>query len=319
MKNTNSMQVVYGDVNLGLHGDEFSFLFSYHTGGMESLVLSDKEWLYRKPVPTFWRATTDNDRGNKFHLRSGMWLGADMFIECFKIKIVIDGVEINPPIAPENNKYVGSNIASEVEIKYYYRTITTPATIVSISYHVRADGDIRVDVDYKGKKGLPELPVFGIRFVMPTAALGYQYQGLSGETYPDRKEGGIFGTYQIDKTPVTPYLVPQDCNMHVDTDWVEVYRDTTLSNVNCNKEKFGIRFYSLDKKISFSCIPYTAEELENATHQEELPPPRRTVVCINGAVRGVGGIDSWGTDVESAYHIDGEKDIHFSFGITKAN
>ena len=34
-----------------------------------------------------------------------------------------------------------------------------------------------------------------------------------------------------------------------------------------------------------------------------------------GAVRGVGGIDSWGTDVERAYHIDAQKDIHYSFEI----
>lgn len=47
-------------------------------------------------------------------------------------------------------------------------------------------------------------------------------------------------------------------------------------------------------KLGFSCLPYTACELENADHQEELPPRRRTVMCIYGAVRGVGGIDSWG-------------------------
>ena len=44
----------------------------------------------------------------------------------------------------------------------------------------------------------------------------------------------------------------------------------------------------------------------NATHHEELPPARRTVLCIYGAVRGVGGIDSWGSDVEEAYHISAE-------------
>ena len=41
----------------------------------------------------------------------------------------------------------------------------------------------------------------------------------------------------------------------------------------------------------FSCLPYTASEIENATHHEELPPARRTVLCVYGAVRGVGGID----------------------------
>ena len=67
--------------------------------------------------------------------------------------------------------------------------------------------------------------------------------------------------------------------------------------------------------FAFSCLPYTASEIENATHHEELPPARRTVLCVYGAVRGVGGIDSWGSDVEEAYHISAEKDIRFSFVI----
>ena len=47
-------------------------------------------------------------------------------------------------------------------------------------------------------------------------------------------------------------------------------------------------------RLHFHVFPLIAEELENATHQEEPPPERRTVLCIYGAVRGVGGIDSWG-------------------------
>ena len=39
------------------------------------------------------------------------------------------------------------------------------------------------------------------------------------------------------------------------------------------------------------------------------------MLCIYGAVRGVGGIDSWGSDVEEAYHISAEDDIKYSFVI----
>ena len=45
------------------------------------------EWLYRCPKPTFWRALTDNDRGSKFHIKSGSWLSADMFIDCKGIPV----------------------------------------------------------------------------------------------------------------------------------------------------------------------------------------------------------------------------------------
>lgn len=114
--------------------------------------------------------------------------------------------------------------------------------------------------------------------------------------------------------PVTPYLVPQDCGMHMDTKWVSIYRTKELSNVK-KEQKTGVLTFKLDG-LSFSCLPYTAQELENALHMEELPAARRTVLCIYGAVRGVGGIDSWGADVEEDYHIDAEKDREFSFTIT---
>jgi hypothetical protein len=77
-------------------------------------------------------------------------------------------------------------------LTYTYETITVPATTVDVSYTVHADGKIHVLVHYHGKEGLPELPVFGMWFIMPTKAVGYCYEGLSGETYPDRMAGEEF-------------------------------------------------------------------------------------------------------------------------------
>ena len=68
-----------------------------------------------------------------------------------------------------------------------------------------------------------------------------------------------------------------------------------------------------DAPFAFSAIPYTPQQLEQAAHLEELPRPVRTVVTIYGAMRGVGGIDSWGSDVEPAYQVHGEQDMGFSF------
>lgn len=61
--------------------------------------------------------------------------------------------------------------------------------------------------------------------------------------------------------------------------------------------------------LLFSCLPYTASEIENALHHEELPPARRTILCIYGAVRGVGGIDSWGSNVEDMNIVSVQKKI----------
>ena len=311
---TNKLRVVYGDVTLGLGGDVFHYIFSYATGGLESLVAGGREWLYRTPKPTFWRALTDNDRGCRFHLTSGIWLAADMFIRVTGVEVAVDGRPIALPNAPENNRYTAQETAERVALTFRYETITSPAARVDVTYDVTADGRIRVTCAYHGAKGLPELPVFGLRIVMPTKAVGYTYEGLSGETYPDRMAGGVPGVYEVKGLPVTPYMVPQDCGMHMETKWVEIRRDTQLANT-ANPPESALKITMDDKPFAFSCLPYTAEELENATHHEELPPARRTVLCVYGAVRGVGGINSWGADVEEAYHLSAEKDMAFSFNI----
>lgn len=312
--NKKSLRVVYGDFTLGVHGEGFDYIFSYAQGGLESIVKNGYEWLYRCPKPTFWRALTDNDRGSKFHIKSGSWLAADMFINCKDIEVLMDGV-LQKPYASDNNSYVGDASADEIIVKYTYETVHNPSTTVVVMYTVDVTGKIRVDVHYTGVKGLPELPVFGMRFIMPTLADKYMYQGLSGETYPDRKAGAIEGIYEVNDLRLTPYLVPQECGMHMDTDWVEVTRHTSLNNSRTDHSMQTLRITKTDKAFAFSCLPYTAAEIENATHHEELPLARRTVLCVYGAVRGVGGIDSWGSDVEDAYHISAEEDITYSFVI----
>ncbi|MDO4331079.1 MAG: beta-galactosidase small subunit [Eubacteriales bacterium] len=312
-----SLQLVYGEGSLGVHGagngKSFHYIFSYGRGGLESLVTDGMEWIYRTPAPAFWRALTDNDRGNGFHQKSGIWSAADRYIKCLGAAVFVDKEEIAMPVAPENNRYSGGETAGEVSLVYTFETILEKTANVTVEYTVSGDGQILVRVHYKGAEGLPELPVFGLRFLMPTCADGFRYEGLSGETYPDRKQGGIPGVYEVEGMPVTPYLVPQDCGMHVDTRWVEVKRSKVLSNCREPVGSQSLRFSMRDKEFAFSCLPYTSQELENATHQEELPPPRRTVLSIFGAVRGVGGIDSWGSEVEAPYHVDARKDIEYSF------
>lgn len=310
----NQLHIIYGDATFGVNGKDFQYIFSYERGGLESLKVHGKEWLYRVPTPTFWRATTDNDRGSGFNLKAAQWLGADMFTKCTDIHLKVDGHDFAElPIAPFNNKFSNHEYAKSAEISFTYQTLTTPATNAKIIYNIDDVGHIKVTMRYYGKKRLPPLPVIGIRLIMPTAATGFDYEGLSGETYPDRMAGAKEGKFHIDGLPVTEYLVPQENGMHMQTKKLTINRETTQNNVDRTNEKFSLSIQQAEKPFNFSCLPYTAEELENATHIEELPLVRRTVLVIAGAVRGVGGIDSWGTDVESAYHINPELDHEFSF------
>lgn len=313
MAYTNKLHVIYGDGTLGLGGSGFHYIFSYEKGGLESLKLNGKEWLYRVPTPTFWRATTDNDRGSGFNVRSAQWLSADYFQKCTQIDLTVGEHHFAKlPVAPVTNELADEDV-DQVVITYHFATLTVPATTVTVSYQVNAAGQIKVTAHYFGHQDLPSLPVFGLRFIMPTKATGFEYEGLSGETYPDRMAGAKHGQFTVTGLPVTKYLVPQENGMHMATDWVKITRDSTQNNADKSRDPFSLMVTKTDKPFAFSCLPYTAEELENATHLEELPLARRTVLVIAGAVRGVGGIDSWGSDVEEQYHIPADHDIEFSF------
>lgn len=311
-----ALKIVIGDVTIGVHGENFSYIFSSQTGGLESLKKDEKEWLYRTPKPAFWRAATDNDKGNGFAYASAPWMAADAFIRCTGVKARMDETEISFPLPPGNNVFTGKEQCAHFSISFTHELPVVPKTTAMTCYDVQEDGRIHVRLHLNGQEGLPELPVFGIRFLMPTPADRFRYEGLSGETYPDRMAGGEEGVYEEQGLFVTPYLVPQDCGMHMQTRWVEIYRSRVPSGSGQKETEGCLRFSAEEgSHFAFSALPYTALELENATHQEELPPVRRTVLSLFGAVRGVGGIDSWGANVQPQYRIPADHDIDFSFWI----
>ena len=71
--------VIHGDVNIGVKGNGFHIIFSKQEGGIVSLVYDGREWIGKIPMPVYWRATTDNDKGNKFSVSSAAWYGAGSF------------------------------------------------------------------------------------------------------------------------------------------------------------------------------------------------------------------------------------------------
>ena len=78
----------------------------------------------------------------------------------------------------------------------------------------------------------------------------------------------------------------------------------------------GIRFSSVDSHLEGSVLPYSAAEIENAMHMEELPNPSYTWVRVLGRQMGVGGDDSWGAPVQEIYKIPKAKVHKYNFRIS---
>lgn len=284
------LTVTEGDGNLGVRGDGFEVLFSYTEGGPVSLRMGGAEWLWRAPRPALWRAATDNDRGCGFPQRSAAWLAADALAKAGQ-----------PEILEKSEQ--------QVALRYRFALPAVPDARVEVTYTVESKGALKVEAAYHGVPGAPELPCFGVRFQTMAPVAATRWTGLSGETYPDRYKGAEFGCWE-EVPHIEPHLVPQDGGMHMGT-----RRAVLQQRDSRGRATAALELQSCGAPFAFSALPNTAQELEAAQHPEELPATGRTNVTVLGAVRGVGGIDSWGTDVEDACRLPGDGTYTAAFRI----
>ena len=276
------LKIVHGDGNLGVSGKDFEILFSHGQAGPSSFRRGNVEFMWRAPRPAYWRAPTENDIGCGFPGKSAVWSAVETHQKCVGREIVEES---------------GDRFA----IRYTFSADVMPDLRTHVTYSVDKLGRMDVQVRYEGGEDRPQLPLLGLRFATTKPVELTTWGGLSGETYPDRYKGAKAGRFT--EVPHIPnYLVPQECGNHMHTLW---------ATFQMAGGKLGL--YKLDKPFHFSAIPYTPHQLEQAFHAEELPTPVRTVITVCGAMRGVGGIDTWGSDVERAYHVSSDRDLEFSF------
>lgn len=82
-----------------------------------------------------------------------------------------------------------------------------------------------------------------------------------------------------------------------------------------NHQGLGVRISAVQEPLQCSVLPYTAFELENAYHPQELPNVHHTVVTVAGQNMGVGGDDSWGAPVHEEFRINAEGKLRYEFFI----
>ena len=283
------MQIIHGDVNIGVKGDGFHVMFSKSEGGLASLQYDGTEYITRTPKTSFWRACTDNDRGAKHGCDRGMWLTAGLYQKVIDIKM-------------QEEK-------DQLTVIFEYEIPTIPRTYSTVKYVVRGDGNIHVRLKYHGIKGLPEIPVFGMEFKLKEKYHNFEYYGFGPEeNYIDRMEGARLGVFQGNaQENVSAYLVPQECGNRVGVRWLKVTDETGQ----------GLMFAGEGQTFESSVLPYSAYELENASHQEELPKAYYTWVRILAKQMGVGGDDSWGAPVHEKYRIPSDENLEIAFCISK--
>lgn len=285
------IRVVHGKVNIGVKGEDFDCLFSMLSGGLVSYRYAGKEMIEKIPMPNFWRAPVDNDNGSMAPARYAQWKIASMYISHRN-----GGMFDNVPTKVEEKD-------NTVTVTYTYFMPTTPASKCQVSYTVFGDGTIETKLMYDPVEGLPDMPEFGMMFQFNADYDNLTWYGMgSEETYADRRHGAKLGIYSNKVADnMAKYLVPQECGNKVGVRYARLV----------DAKGRGMMFEG--DELSFSALPYTPHELENAAHVYELPQVHHTIVRVALAQMGVGGDDSWGSLVHPEYHIDVTKPLEFTF------
>lgn len=286
-----TIRVVHGKVNIGVKGEDFDCLFSMLNGGLVSYRYAGKEMIEKIPMPNFWRAPVDNDNGSMAPARYAQWKIASMYISHRN-----GGMFDNVPTKVEEKD-------NTVKITYTYFMPTTPSSKCEVSYTVFGDGTIETKLMYDPVEGLPDMPEFGMMFQFDADYDNLTWYGMGpDETYADRRHGAKLGIYSNKVADnMAKYLVPQECGNKVGVRYARLV----------DAKGRGILFEG--DELSFSALPYTPHELENAAHVYELPQVHHTIVRVAMAQMGVGGDDSWGSWVHPEYHIDATKPLEFTF------
>ncbi len=269
--------LVDGTDHIGLHGSRISVLFSKKSGMMTSLLIDGREWMQSPFVPVFWRAPVSNDMESAYPLEKAAWKGASLYRRLKQFRLLEDG--------------------SCYQVWFEYE-LPAGLGICHMRVLFLAGDRIRIALSAQKLENMSAPFCFGLEGATKAENHLLRFYGLGpGEAPADRTSGSRLGVWTVDaETAATPYMNPQACGQRADTRWLE-----------CG----GVRVEG-ESPFTFSALPYTCHELENALHSWQLPPADKTVLRLLAWECGVGGDDTWGARPHEAFCMEREP-LYFSF------
>ena len=282
-------EIVRGDVNIGAHDETFEALFSLAEGGMSSLRREDRrELLCTAPQLSLFRAVTSNDQANGDYKADGFWSMCSLYT-----RGQFSGMETEGGV---------------LRMRYAHVFPFVPDAKIDVVYTALGGGRVQVEMSWPGKENLPDLSAFGLSLRLPRELCRVRYYGLGpDENYADRRHGAYLGVFETTAQDcLVPYLMPQECGNREGVRWLTV-------TDGCGR---GLKVEMADSPLSVSVLPYSAAQLQDARHIDELPEPTYTYLDVALCRKGVGGDDTWGAPVHPEYHIPSSQPLKLTFVIS---
>jgi len=266
--------------NLILTGNDFSIRFNKVKGKITSLRYNNDEFIHKSRgfYMNFWRGMTDNDFGNGFQKRAKIWKNVRKNLKLTDFK---------------------TDIKSENEItvisEYIFRNDFAK---IIIEYTILSNGEIIIQSSIIPlKKGLPEMPKFGLSFELNNKYKKIKWYGKGPfENYWDRKSGAKTGVYKSStEKQLTNYIRPQENSNLCDIRWA------SLTDENGR----GLLFAG-KPLLEFSAQNYTLADFDQPDkklnkHTIDIKKRDFITVDLDFKQTGVAGDDSWWSRAHPEY------------------
>jgi len=255
-------------------GKDFSASFGKKSGALEGYMFKGKQMIGSPLIPNFWRAPTDNDKGNGNDKRLAVWREAGP-----KRKVKSIAAE---ELSPQRIEVIAEAI------------IPAGNTSLKNLYQIFGNGEIQIEYNLQASGEIPDLPRIGMQMTIPGELENVEWYGKGPqETYWDRNTGAAVGIYAMKVDDLFfPYIETQESGNRTDVRWVSI----------TNQDGLGFLVKG-EPIIYFSAWHFKMEELDGKRHPYEIKRSEEITVNLDYRQMGVGGDDSWGAPVHDQYRL----------------
>ena len=282
-----------------LSGPQFSLRIDKKNGVIEQYRYKGVTILDRGPVPDFWRAPTNNDRGAWKAVQGRV--SRDPSFDIFKWREAAPRWDLR-------NVTVERVDASSARV-----TVRAGLPVVqgnyALTYTVYGGGDVVVSCEYDpGTEKVAMMPRFGTELIAAPGLENLTWYGRGPkETLVDRAFERI-GVYSgtVDQQWVE-YMRPQENGSKVDVRWM------TLTNA----QGIGLKAVG-DPALTVSARHYSKDDIENAAYTFQMKRHPETYLNLDLEMMGAGGIDSWSPNAYpmAPYRIDGNTKHAYTYRLS---
>ncbi|MER6350039.1 glycoside hydrolase family 2 TIM barrel-domain containing protein [Streptomyces sp. NPDC001595] len=276
-----------GERRITVTGDDFAVTVDKGRGVITSYEAGGRSLIVSGPAPNFWRAPTDNDKGNGQHIRNQTWrdAGARRTVADVRVRALSD-------------RAVRITVAGTLP--------TTTVSTYTTTYTVFGNGEIKVDHTlHPGAASLPYLPEVGSLLFLPGRLERLRYYGRGPEeNHWDRNDGTDVGVYSGTVSGQwTPYIRPQENGNRTDVRWIAL----------TGADGTGL-LVTGEPLLEVNASHFTPEDLSlGVRHDYQLTPREEVVLRVNHRQMGVGGDNSWGAHTHDEYKLFADRDYAYTY------